>query len=137
MTDPSPTNGAPAGQARMDQTSGPARLSPETPETPPQSPAGIAEAPDAAPRGWVHRLSAVLFIVFCFELGLFLLIYPWTDSWNQNYFSWLPAGPLHSLWRPLWTNSWFRGAISGLGAANVWIALTEVFRLFSFRRRGE
>ena len=29
-------------------------------------------------------LVAILFIIFCFELGLFLLIYPWTDSWTDN-----------------------------------------------------
>ena len=33
----------------------------------------------------------MLFVIFCLELGLFLLIYPWTESWSDNYFS-IPAG---------------------------------------------
>jgi len=98
---------------------------------------GIAEpAPenrDSAPTGWVHRLSSVLFIVFCFELGLFLLIYPWTDAWAQNYFSGLAANHFHSAWHEFWNNTYFRGAVSGVGLVNVWIAVTEVFRMFARR----
>jgi uncharacterized protein (DUF2062 family) len=84
--------------------------------------------------GWLYRLSAVLFIIFCFELGLFLLIYPWTDAWAQNYFSWFQTSRFHSTWREFWNNTYFRGAISGIGLANIWIAITEVFRMFAQRR---
>ena len=31
---------------------------------------------------WYHKLSAVLLITFCLEVGLFLLIFPWTDYWG-------------------------------------------------------
>ena len=44
--------------------------------------------------GWFQRLSSVLFIIFCFELGLFLLIYPWTDGWSDNYFAWAVRGSI-------------------------------------------
>jgi len=86
-----------------------------------------------ASTGWVHRLSSVLFIVFCFELGLFLLVYPWTDAWSQNYFSWLAAKHFQSAWHEFWNNTYLRGAVSGVGLVNVWIAVTEVFRMFSGR----
>jgi len=89
----------------------------------------------SSPGGWVHRLSSVLFIVFCFELGLFLLVYPWTDAWGQNYFSWLAGEHFHSVWHEFWNNTYFRGAVSGVGMVNVWIAVTEVFRMFA-RRAG-
>ena len=36
---------------------------------------------------WYHKMSAVVFITFCLEIGLFLLIFPWTDYWDGNYFS--------------------------------------------------
>ena len=36
---------------------------------------------------WYHKISAVLFITFCLEIGFFLLIFPWTDYWDSNYFS--------------------------------------------------
>ena len=37
-------------------------------------------------------------------------------------------------WRDLWNNSYVRGAVSGLGLVNVWIAMAEVFQMFT--RRG-
>src|ERR1700744_6289315 len=86
-----------------------------------------------APGGWVHRLSSVLFIIFCFELGLFLLIYPWTGAWTDNYFSWALPGVVRDGWHTFWNNSYVRGGVSGLGIVNVWIALNEVFNMFARR----
>lgn len=76
---------------------------------------------------WFRRLSSIIFVLFCFELGLFLLVYPWIDAWADNYF----ASALR--WRELWNNAYLRGAVSGLGVVNVYIALAEVFKMF--RRR--
>jgi len=84
--------------------------------------------------GWFHRLSSVLFIIFCFELGLFLLIYPWTDGWGDNYFAWAAGGSVQTTWHAFWNNTYVRGCISGMGVVNLWIAVTEVFRMFA--RRG-
>ena len=36
---------------------------------------------------WYHKLSAVLLITFCMEIGFFLVIFPWTEFWEANYFS--------------------------------------------------
>jgi hypothetical protein len=83
--------------------------------------------------GWFQRLTSVLFIIFCFELGLFLLIYPWTDGWSDNYFAWAVRGAVQPTWHSFWDNSYVRGCISGLGVVNLWIAVTEVFRLFARR----
>ena len=119
-------------------TDRPHTTSPSPADAPGLVPDTAEPAPEGrhpAPGGWVHRLSSVLFVVFCFELGLFLLIYPWTDAWGQNYFSWLTAGHFHSVWHEFWNNAYFRGAVSGVGLVNVWIAVTEVFRMFA-RRAG-
>jgi hypothetical protein len=91
--------------------------------------------PLPAPIGprWFRRLSSVLFVVFCFELGLFLLVYPWTDAWGDNYFSVAVPDSALSGWRALWNNTYVRGAVSGLGLVNVWIAVAEVFRMFAGR----
>ncbi len=83
---------------------------------------------------WFHRLSSVLFILFCFELGLFLLIYPWTDAWTENYFSVVMPQGIFNEWRQLWNNSYVRGGISGLGLVNIWIAIVELFRMFTTPR---
>ena len=80
---------------------------------------------------WYHKMSAVLVVTFCVEIGLFLLIFPWTDYWETNYFGQL-APQLHIYWY----NGYVRGAVSGLGAANLYIALTEVLRLRRFAQRS-
>ena len=94
------------------------------------------EAPLPSPAGpkWFQRLSSVLFGIFCFELGLFLLIYPWTESWSENYFSAAVPDHVVTFWHEGWNNPYVRGAVSGLGLVNVWIAVAEVFRMFSGRR---
>jgi len=79
---------------------------------------------------WYHKFSAVLLITLCLEIGLFLLVFPWTDYWENNYFSTLiPA------WRQYWTNTYFRGAISGLGVVNLYVSFIEIFRLRRFAKK--
>ena len=77
--------------------------------------------PNTQDRGgrWLQRTGVLLFIVFCFEIGIFLMIFPWLEPWQNN---WL-AGLLP------WRNLYFRGALSGVGAINVYIALTEAAHL--------
>jgi hypothetical protein len=79
---------------------------------------------------WYHKMSAVLFITFCLEIGLFLLIFPWTEYWDANFFSAL-VPDLHQYW----DNMYVRGAISGLGVVNLYISFVEIFRLRRFARR--
>ncbi len=85
-----------------------------------------------APPGyrWFHKLAAVLFITFCLEIGLFLLIFPWTEYWDANYFS-----ALIPEWHQYWTNMYVRGAVSGLGVVNLYISFVEIFRLRRFAGR--
>jgi hypothetical protein len=100
----------------------------------PTPPAALAPGPEPLPQGprhsWLQKVSAVLFCVFCFEVGLFLLVYPWTNPWKLNYFL-----NLRPEWRPLLLSEGFRGAVSGLGILNIFIALLEVFRLRRFAGR--
>jgi hypothetical protein len=104
------------------------------PPVPPGGPlAGeaIQESPPASPSyHWYHKVSAVVFIVFCMELGMFLMIFPWSDLWDRNFFS-----SLSPEWRHYWDNSYWRGMISGLGVVNLYISLAEIFRLRRFARR--
>jgi len=88
-----------------------------------------APAPDARPVWrWYHKMSAVLLITFCLEIGIFLAIFPWTEYWDRNYFATLVR------WRPYWENLYMRGAITGLGVVNLYISLSELFRLRRFSR---
>ena len=91
----------------------------------------VPETIPAPPRHhWYHKISAVIFIVFCMELGMFLMIFPWSGLWDRSYF---PS--LSPVWRQYWDNAYWRGMISGLGAVNLYISLAEIFRLRRFGRR--
>jgi hypothetical protein len=80
---------------------------------------------------WYHKLSALIFILFCMELGGILLVVPWTDYWDQNLFA-----SLAPHWNRIWDNSYVRGAVSGLGVVNFYISFLEIFRLRRFARRN-
>ena len=93
--------------------------------------ARVAAAPLQAPEyPWYHKMWSFVFITFCLEIGLFLLIFPWTDYWGSNYFS-----NLLPQMESLWDNMYLRGAVSGLGVANLYISFVEIFRLKRFARR--
>lgn len=105
-------------------------MEPGAPATPPAGVERHEPIPvSRPPYRWYHKMSAVLLITFCLEIGLFLLIFPWTDAWDKNYFAAL-APQLHEYW----DNMYVRGAISGLGVINLYISLAEVFRLRRFSR---
>ena len=109
-------------------------MTPFEPQSPSQSePGQPGLGPAAVPRPgyrWYHKVSAILFIAFCLELGLFLLIFPWTEYWGGNFFS-----SLVPEWHRYWENMYVRGAISGLGVADLYISFVEILRLRRFAGR--
>ena len=87
-------------------------------------------SPPGAPDPADHRtilLSQIVFLLFCLEVGLVLLLLPWTLLWDNNYF--FSLQPRHG---SLWLSNYLRGAISGLGMVNLWMAVEEIQRI---RRR--
>jgi hypothetical protein len=69
-----------------------------------------------------------LFAVLAFEIGAFLVVFPWMDSWSLNH---LPAlfPSIQSDLQDLWDEPFLKAAISVLGLLNVYIALQEVVSL--------
>jgi hypothetical protein len=69
----------------------------------------------------MSRLLAVAFILFCFEVGIFLILIPWSMFWDSNllleYVSFL---------RPLVLHTLFRAGVSILGAIDLYIGITEL-----------
>ena len=102
------------------------------PEGAPLPPTAEESTPVAQPPApqyrWYHKFSAVLLITLCLDIGLFLLICPWTVYWD-NFAAFV------RVWRPYLDNMYVRGAISGLGVVNLYISLGEVFRLRRFSIR--
>jgi hypothetical protein len=75
---------------------------------------------------WHRRVLGFCLVVFALELGLPLIFVPWTRIWEINLF------PINStILARFWMSGFFRGALSGLGLLNVYIALAELARQLS------
>jgi hypothetical protein len=70
----------------------------------------------------MSRILRVLLVLLWLALGLALILVPWSDVWDTNYF--LYQYPALALFLK---NPFLRGAISGLGFLNVLLSL-EAFR---------
>jgi len=73
----------------------------------------------------VSRLLRVVLLLIWLEAGLALILVPWSEVWDINFFVYqYPALGLFA------NNPFVRGAISGLGLMNVFLVLD------AFRRSG-
>jgi hypothetical protein len=73
------------------------------------------------------RQWLILYVVVCLEVGLFLALVPWSVVWERNFF--LEAYPAL---RPILLAPVIRGAVTGLGVANVYMGFREILN----RRRA-
>jgi hypothetical protein len=74
----------------------------------------------------LRRLIAIAYFV---EVGLLLLVVPWTGFMQRNYF--VEGWPVL---RGIVGNGFVKGAISGLGIVNLATGLAELVGLFMDRR---
>jgi hypothetical protein len=73
----------------------------------------------------MQRAFRVLLLLAWLEMGLLLVLLPWSAFWDRNYFlNRYPALILFAL------NPYIRGIISGLGVVNSFMAVD------AFRRHG-
>ena len=75
-------------------------------------------------------LRRLLFVAFFFEVGLLLVVLPWSAFWDRNYF--LYAWPAL---QPVLADSYVRGGVTGLGFLNVFAGLAELAPVFATRDR--
>lgn len=68
-----------------------------------------------------NKVLFIIYVLYCFEVGVFLVVFPWMLLWDQNrlldYSIYL---------RLLFLNNFFRGAVSGLGMANLLLGAWEI-----------
>ena len=69
---------------------------------------------------WQHAVTALM-IVVCLEVGLLLVVVPWTSNWDHNYFLQRLPGLRNFILSPF-----ARGAVSGLGLLNLWIGTGQI-----------
>jgi hypothetical protein len=67
----------------------------------------------------------LLIIALFFEVGIVLMVVPWSNYWERNYF--VESVPYVEA---IATNAFVRGAISGLGLVNMFAGLAELGSLF-------
>ena len=77
----------------------------------------------------VRRLLLVALFV---EVGLLLIVLPWSSFWEANYFAYAWPALL-----PVLRNNFVRGAVSGLGVLNLALGLAEIAPLFTPRDRHD
>ncbi len=81
---------------------------------------------------WLRRVSLVVFVLCCLEIGLLLLVLPWTTIWTEN--SLLVGNPrLQTFIR----QNFVRGLVSGLGLLDIWLGISEALHYREHRERRE
>ncbi len=91
------------------------------------APEGQGSSP--APAGPHVLLSQIVFLLFCIEVGLVLLLLPWTLLWDNNYFF-----SLRPQFSELLLSNHLRGAVSGIGLINLWMGFDVVMAMIRSRR---
>lgn len=80
----------------------------------------------------VARLTVIFFIIVCLEAGIALTLFPWISfgsigDWGDNYLLVLAVEKTGlPIIKTTVASSWFRGAVSGLGILNIFIAFWEI-----------
>ena len=82
--------------------------------------------------GALEWICNALYIISSLYLGIALLALPWTSAWESNYFLYI-----FPQFRPIVTNSFFKGAVLGLGLANILIGIQEIVRIRNASQGGQ
>jgi hypothetical protein len=75
-------------------------------------------------------VNRYLVVAYFIEVGLILLVVPWSGFWERNYFT-QGAPAVEGLLR----SPAVRGAVSGLGVVNLVAGIADLFSLVIPRRR--
>ena len=79
----------------------------------------------------VNKVLFVIYVLYCLEVGIFLLVFPWMRLWDQNLLL-----QYSSYVRFLFLNDFFRGAVSGLGVANLILGVWEIAHFQRYFRKA-
>ena len=73
-------------------------------------------------------IRRLVYVAFFLEVGLLLIVLPWSAFWDNNYFvlQWPSI-------RPYLTNHFVRGAVTGLGGVNLVAGFADLSLVFAAR----
>ncbi|MEO8072565.1 MAG: hypothetical protein ABI891_15695 [Acidobacteriota bacterium] len=80
----------------------------------------------------ISKLIVIFFIILCLLVGIFLMILPWFSyggmgDWGDNYFlNFVVRQTGLPFIRQAVASGWFRGAVTGLGILNLFLAFWEM-----------
>jgi hypothetical protein len=80
----------------------------------------------------VAKLTVIFFIILCLLLGTQLIVLPWISfgvigDWGDNYLLAFVSDKTNlPVLRKTVASGWFRGAVTGLGILNLFIAFWEM-----------
>ena len=77
-------------------------------------------------------IRRLIYVAFFLEVGLLLVVVPWSAFWDRNYFT--------ARWpaiRPWVANNFVRGGVTGLGVINLVAGFADLALVFSVRERGD
>ena len=113
------------------ESESPARAVPSASPAPPDTEPAPSKEREHVPL-WLRRLSLVVFVLCCLEIGLLLVVLPWTTIWTEN--SLLVGNPrLQTFLR----QNFVRGLVSGLGLLDIWLGISEALHYREHRDRRE
>jgi hypothetical protein len=75
------------------------------------------------------NLLTILYIMFTLEFGVALLVLPFLSIWENNYLLYVYPQIRHVV-----VNPFFKGAVLGLGIANILIGFNEIVRFKGFSK---
>lgn len=80
----------------------------------------------------IEKLIVIFFILLCLMSGVTLILFPWINfggvgDWSDNYFLIFVTSQTGStLIRDTVSSGWIRGAVTGLGVLNLFMAFSEI-----------
>ena len=75
-------------------------------------------------------MKRLIYVAYFLEVGLLLVLVPWTTFWERNYFA-VSTPELHDFLR----NNFVRGGVSGLGVVNLLMGFKDLAAVL-YARRG-
>jgi hypothetical protein len=80
----------------------------------------------------VAKLTVIFFIIGCLMIGTFLILLPWLTfnglvDWGDNYYLlWVSQQTGFAGLQKAVASGWVRGAVTGLGILNLFMAFWEI-----------
>jgi hypothetical protein len=75
------------------------------------------------------KISVIVYILICLEVGVLLAYLPWSPFWQENFFLSFLVQKLHAAWLvPVLQSGYVKGGVTALGAVNILAGLRDIFK---------